>query len=46
MIKKFFIAIVIVLFLMPFIVLGYYLSMFDYDISKIVNYNPPITTEI
>ena len=46
MIKKALIGIVILLFLAPFVVLGYYLSAYDYDISKLVNYNPPKTTRI
>ena len=46
MIKKLLIGIVILLFLAPFAVLGYYLTAYDYDISKLVNYNPPKTTRI
>ena len=46
MIKKFLIGIVVLGFLTPFAVLGYYLSAFDYDISKVVNYNPKKTTRI
>ncbi len=46
MIKKILIGIVVVIFLAPFAVLAYYLSAYDYDISKLVNYNPPKTTRI
>ena len=46
MIKKLLIGIVILLFLAPFAVLAYYLGAYDYDISKLVNYNPPKTTRI
>jgi len=46
MIKKFFIAIVVLLLLSPFAVLVYYLSAYEYDISKLVEYNPPQTTRI
>ncbi len=46
MIKKTVLAIVVSVFLAPFFVLGYYLVSYDYDISKLVNYNPPRTTQI
>ncbi len=46
MIKKTLGAIVILLFLTPFAVIVYYLSAYDYDISKLVNYNPAQTTRI
>ncbi len=46
MIKKVFIATVVILFLTPFAVLGYYLTQFEYDISKLVHYDPPKTTRI
>ena len=46
MIKKILIGLVVVIFLAPFAVLAYYLSAYDYDISKLVNYNPPKTTRI
>ena len=46
MIKKILIGIIIVLFLTPFGALVYYLSAYDYDISKLVDYNPPKTTRI
>ena len=46
MIKKLFVFLVIAVFLSPFAVLGYYLSAYDYDISKVLNYNPAKTTRI
>ena len=46
MIKKILIGFVVAVFLAPFAVLAYYLSAYDYDISKLVNYNPPKTTRI
>ena len=46
MIKKILIGIVVAVFLAPFAILAYYLSAYDYDISKLVNYNPPKTTRI
>ena len=46
MIKKILIGTVILLFLTPFAVIAYYLSAYDYDISKLVYYDPPQTTRI
>jgi len=46
MIKKTFILVVVLGFLSPFAVLGYYLTSYKYDISKLVNYNPSVTTRI
>ena len=46
MIKKIFIVGISLLFLSPFIVLGYYLTQYDYDITKLIDYNPPKTTVI
>ncbi len=44
MIKKIFLIIVLIVFLVPVVVLGYYLFAFDYDISKLVDYKPKKTT--
>ncbi len=46
MIKKFSLFLLMALFLTPFLVLGYYLTEYDYDISKLVDFNPPQTTRI
>ncbi len=46
MIKKSLIAVFVLLLLSPFAVLVYYLSAYDYDVSKVVHYNPPQTTRI
>lgn len=46
MIKKSLIGIFTLLFFAPFAVIGYYLTAYDYDISKLVYYNPPQTTRI
>ena len=46
MIKKVLIFFVLAIFFSPFIVLGYYLSAYDYDISKVVDYHPQKTTQI
>jgi len=44
--KKIFFSIVFIIFLIPFGILGYYLTQYDYDISKLTNYNPPKTSVI
>ncbi|SFV57715.1 Multimodular transpeptidase-transglycosylase [hydrothermal vent metagenome] len=46
MIKKLLIGMLVLLFLAPVGVLVYYLSAYKYDISKLVEYNPPKTTRI
>ena len=46
MFKKIFFSIVFIIFLIPFGILGYYLTQYDYDISKLTNYNPPKTSVI
>jgi len=46
MIKKFFLTILLLGFLSPFLVLGYFLTQYDYDISSLVDYKPSITTRI
>ena len=44
--KKTFIILFILGLLSPFIILGYYLTAYDYDISSLVNYKPALTTRI
>ena len=44
--KRTFIILLILGFLSPFIVLGYYLMNYDYDISSLVNYKPKQTSQI
>ncbi len=46
MIKKIFFTLVIIGFLTPFIILGYYMTQYDYDTSSLTEYNPPQTTRI
>ncbi len=46
MIKKTFITLFVVAFLAPFLVVGYFLVRYDYDISPLVNYKPDLTTTI
>ncbi len=46
MIKKLLLFVAVLVVLSPFGVLGYYLVSYDYDISKVVHYNPPKTTRI
>jgi len=45
-IKKIFFTIVFLGVLSPFLVLGYYLTQYDYDISSLVDYKPSTTTRI
>ena len=45
-IKRLIITIVILGFLSPFALIGYYLYAYDYDISKLVDYNPSKTSVI
>ncbi|MBN2782756.1 MAG: PBP1A family penicillin-binding protein [Campylobacterales bacterium] len=45
-IKNIFITIIVLGFLTPFAVLGYYLTQFDYDLSSLVDYKPNISTRI
>jgi penicillin-binding protein 1A len=45
-IKNIFFTLLIVGFLSPFVVLGYFLQSHTYDISSLVNYNPSQTTII
>lgn len=45
-VKRVFLTIFVVGFLSPFLLLGYYLIFFQYDISSLVEYNPSTTTRI
>lgn len=45
-IKKIFLTLVILGFLSPFMLLGYFLVKYDYDITPLVNYKPDISTRI
>jgi penicillin-binding protein 1A len=44
--KKFIISIVILGLLSPFALLGYFLYAYEYDISKLVDYKPEVTSRI
>ncbi len=44
-IKKIIITVLVVGIATPFLVLGYFLN-FDYDITSIIDYDPPVTTRI
>ena len=44
--KRIFLSLVIIGFLSPFILIGYFLLNYDYDISKLVDYKPEITSRI
>jgi len=44
MIKKLFFSIFFLILLSPALIVGYYLISYDYDISKLINYNPKKTT--
>ena len=46
MIKKVFFSILFLGFLSPFLVLGYFLLSYDYDISALIDYKPSVTTRI
>ncbi|MBU1657832.1 PBP1A family penicillin-binding protein [bacterium] len=46
MIKKIFLTIVFVGFISPFLLLAYYLTQFEYDVSTLVDYKPAMTTRI
>jgi len=45
-IKKIFLTLLIVGFLSPFILFGYYYFKFDYDVSELVEYKPAVTSRI
>ncbi|HIP20896.1 MAG TPA: PBP1A family penicillin-binding protein [Sulfurimonas sp.] len=44
--KKIFISMVVLGFLSPFILLGYFLTSYSYDISKLTDYKPDVTSRI
>ena len=44
--KKFFLTLLIILILTPFAVVGYYMTQYNYDLDKLVNYQPELTTRI
>lgn len=44
--KKIFFTLLILGFLSPFLILGYYLVAYKYDISSLIDYKPPQTTRI
>ncbi len=46
MIKKTFITLFVLGVLSPFLIVGYYYFNYNYDISSIVNFNPPLTSHI
>ncbi len=46
MIKKIFLATVLLGFLSPFLLVGYYLINYNYNISPLVDYKPSVTTRI
>jgi len=44
--KRFIVTVIFLGFLSPFLVLGYFLTQYDYDISKLVDYKPDVSTRI
>lgn len=46
MIKKFILTTLLLGFLSPFILLGYYMVSYNYDVSSLVDYKPSVTTRI
>jgi penicillin-binding protein 1A len=46
MIKKIIITLFVLGVLSPFVLFGYYYIKFDYDVSKLVDYKPSVTTRI
>ena len=44
--KNIFFSILLLGFLSPFLLLGYFLSAYSYDISSLTNYKPDVTTRI
>lgn len=44
--KRFIVTVIFLGFLSPFLVLGYFLTQHNYDISKLVDYKPDISTRI
>ncbi|WP_373035182.1 penicillin-binding protein 1A [Sulfurimonas sp.] len=45
-VKNIFLSILLIGFLSPFLLLGYFLVAYEYDISSLTNYKPDITTRI
>ena len=45
-VKNIFLTILILGFLSPFLVLGYFLQVYTYDISSLIEYKPNQTTRI
>ncbi|MBU0719859.1 PBP1A family penicillin-binding protein [bacterium] len=46
LIKKIFLTIFVLGILSPFLILGYYLAMYEYEISSLVEYKPSVTSRI
>ncbi len=44
--KKTFIFIFLLILISPFLVVGYYLTQYNYDLDKLINYKPILTTRI
>ena len=44
--KKTLIYIFLLLFISPFIIVGYYYTQYNYDLDKLINYKPLLTTRI
>ncbi|WP_345992606.1 PBP1A family penicillin-binding protein [Sulfurimonas sp. HSL-1716] len=44
--KKAFISIFLLILISPFAVVGYYLTQYNYDLDKLINYKPILTTRI
>ncbi|MDF1878825.1 PBP1A family penicillin-binding protein [Sulfurimonas sp. SAG-AH-194-C20] len=44
--KKIFLSLVVLGFVSPFLLIGYFLTAYDYDISKLVDYKPEVTSRI
>jgi penicillin-binding protein 1A len=45
-IRNIFFTLLLVGFLTPFIIVGYFLKEYSYDISSVIDYHPPLTTRI
>jgi penicillin-binding protein 1A len=44
--KNIFLSILLLAFISPFLLLGYFLSAYNYDITELTNYKPDLTTRI
>ncbi len=44
--KKILISLLVIGFVSPFVLVGYFLTSYDYDISKLVEYKPEVTSRI